>query len=365
MRIAFDCRYVRTEHHDGISRFSARLVEHLIPFVEARGDELVMLISDEKQLRMLPELPYALISSPTNIREPRVARQINKLNPDLVFSPMQTIGSRGRKYRLILTVHDLIYYSHPTPPRDLAWPIRMLWRLYHMAWWPQRLLLSKSDAVVAVSQTTKNLIADNKLTSKPVYVVHNAADLIRDQEAIPTFSERSHSLVYMGSFMPYKNVDTIVQAAELRPDFTLHLLSKISEAEMSRLRSLAPGARLHFHNGISDEDYLDLLSHATALVSASKEEGFGIPVIEAMNLGTPVVISDIPIFHEIGGDAALYAATDSPEAFALQLKTLEDPAVWAVASRKSSEQAQQFSWSKSAEELFDVFVKVAGTESNS
>lgn len=362
MKIAFDCRYVRTEHHDGISRFSARLVEHLIPLVNERGDELVMLISDEKQLNMLPDLPYALISSPTSIREPRVAYQINKLNPDLVFSPMQTIGSRGRKYRLILTVHDLIYYSHPTPPRDLSWPIRLLWRLYHTAWWPQRLLLAKSDAVVAVSRTTKNLITENKLTTKPVYVVHNAADLITDSEAIPTLSERSQSLVYMGSFMPYKNVETIVQAASLLPQFTLHLLSKISNHEMLRLSSLAPQAKLHFHNGITDEEYFDLLSHATALVSASKEEGFGIPVIEAMNLGTPVVISDIPIFHEIGGEAALYAATESPEDFAQQIHTLEDPAIWVVASRRSSEQAQQFSWSKSAEELFDVFVEVASTK---
>jgi hypothetical protein len=158
MKIAFDCRYVRTDHHDGISRFSARLVEQLALIAHAKGDELVMLISDPQQLNMLPELPFSKISAPTSPREPFVASQINALEPDIVFSPMQTIGARGRKYKLVLTVHDLIYYSHPTPPRQFSWPIRFLWRLYHTAWWPQKMLLAHSDAVVAVSETTKKLI---------------------------------------------------------------------------------------------------------------------------------------------------------------------------------------------------------------
>lgn len=359
MRIAFDCRYVRFDHHDGISRFSARLVEHLIPLVSTHQDELVMLVSDLRQLAMLPELPYELISSPTSIRERGVARQINKLAPDIVFSPMQTIGSRGRNYRLVLTVHDLIYYAHPTPPRNLAWPIRMVWRLYHKAWWPQRFLLSGSDAVVAVSETTQGLIQHNKLTTKPVYVVHNAADEIQDDAAIPSGSERTKSLIYMGSFMPYKNVETLVRATELLPEYTLHLLSKISEKDRSRLTQLAPQARIHFHNGISDEDYFDLLSHATALVSASKDEGFGIPLVEAMNLGTPVVISDIPIFHEIGGEAALFASPDSPESFAEAIRLLDNPELWNERSEASRVQSLKFSWTASAQQLFNVLVKVA------
>jgi glycosyltransferase involved in cell wall biosynthesis len=360
VKIAFDCRYVRIDHHDGISRFSARLVEQMAPLVAKRGDELIMLISDERQLALLPELPYDLISSPTSPSEPFVASQINKIAPDIVFSPMQTIGARGRKYKLVLTVHDLIYYSHPTPPRNLSWPIRLLWRLYHTAWWPQRMLLAHSDAVVAVSETTKQLILENKLTSKPVYVVHNAAD----QTSINTTNPaglRNRSIVYMGSFMPYKNVETLVKAASLLPDFTLHLTSRISEQDRLRLTALAPTAQIHFHNGISDEDYLDLLTHATALVSASKDEGFGIPLVEAMSVGTPIVVSDIPIFHEIGGDAALFASPSQPQEFADAIISLSDEKRWKDVSARSITQATRFSWKKSASELLDVLVKVAGS----
>ena len=361
MKIAFDCRYVRTDHHDGISRFSARLVEQLAPLVSERGDELLMLINDDQQLSMLPELPYAKISAPTSPREPFVASQINTLEPDIVFSPMQTIGARGRKYKLVLTVHDLIYYSHPTPPRQFSWPLRLLWRLYHTAWWPQKMLLAHSDAVVAVSETTKQLILDNKLTSKPVYVVHNAADQPSVIREVRPAGDRSRSIVYMGSFMPYKNVETLVKATDLLPGFTLHLTSKISESDRIRLTALAPTAQIHFHNGISDEDYFDLLTHATALVSASKDEGFGIPLVEAMSLGTPIVVSDISIFHEIGGDAALFASASHPQEFAEAILSLTNDQMWKNVSKQSIMQAARFSWKKSASELLDVLVKVAGS----
>jgi glycosyltransferase involved in cell wall biosynthesis len=235
-----------------------------------------------------------------------------------------------------------------------------MWRLYHTAWWPQRLLLAHSDAVVAVSETTKQLILENKLTSKPVYVVHNAAD----QTSINTTNPaelRNRSIVYMGSFMPYKNVETLVKAASLRPGFTLHLTSRISEQDRLRLTALAPTAQIHFHNGISDEDYLDLLTHATALVSASKDEGFGIPLVEAMSVGTPIVVSDIPIFHEIGGDAALFASPSQPQEFADAIISLTDKDTWKDVSTRSITQATRFSWKKSASELLDVLVKVAGS----
>jgi hypothetical protein len=58
---------------------------------------------------------------------------------------MQTMGSWGSKYGLVLTLHDLIYYEHPAPPGFLPAPVRVLWRLYHKAFWPQRLLLNRAD----------------------------------------------------------------------------------------------------------------------------------------------------------------------------------------------------------------------------
>lgn len=349
MKILFDCRYVRTGRHDGISRYSVGLVSALAPL-----HPVTVLIHDPAQLAQLPDLPHHLVSAPTSIREPLLARAVNRFAPDVVFSPMQTMGSWGRDYPLVLTLHDLIYYAHPTPPPEFAAPIRLLWRAYHLAWWPQRLLLNRADAVVAVSETTAGLIAAHRLTERPVTVVPNAPD----QTPEPARAPRTGALVYMGSFMPYKNVATLARAMASLPDHELHLMSRISVDERARLAALAPTARLVFHDGASDEVYRDLLRGATALVSASRDEGFGIPLVEAMQLGTPVVVSDIPVFREVAADAGRYVDPDDVAGFVTAVRELDDPACWAARSNAARARAVNYSWDASARILLALLQRV-------
>lgn len=346
LRIGIDCRYVRIGRHDGISRFTAGIAAHL----PDRHDH-VLLVSDERQLGSLPaDLPWELVPAPTDAGEPLVARHVNRLGLDAVFSPMQTMGSRGRRYALVLTLHDLIYYRNRTPPREFSWPLRLGWRAFHLAWWPQRLLLNGADGVVTVSGTTAGLIAEHRLTHRPVTVAYNAADPAEPRAAD---GPRERSLVYMGSFMPYKNVETLAAALPLLgPDWTLHCMSRVSAADRDRLERLAPGGSIVFHDGASDEEYLSVLRSATALATASYDEGFGIPLVEAMGVGTPVVVSDIPIFREIGGEVAEYFDPSSPSAVAAAVRRLE--ARWDAASQASVAQAARFRWEDSAERVTEA-----------
>jgi glycosyltransferase involved in cell wall biosynthesis len=354
MKILFDCRYVvRSGHHDGISRFSARLVEAL-----GRRMPVEMLISDKAQLALLPDLPWHLISSETSLREPWLARQINPLEPDAVFSPLQTMGSGGRRYGLVLTLHDLIYHRHRTPPRNVPWYIRAGWFVYHLTYGPQRRALNRADEIVTISETTKALIAEHRLTNRPVTVVLNAADPLDDDPPART-PPKTRDLVYMGSFMPYKNVATLARAMNDLPGYRLHLLSRVPATERSKLTALAPAGSLEFHDGISDADYANLLERAHALVHASLDEGFGIPLVEAMSVGTPIVVSDIPIFREIGGSAGIYADPRDPVAFANAVKTLAPPADWTQHSVAAREQATLFDWERSADVLYEVLRRVA------
>ncbi|WP_144759770.1 glycosyltransferase family 1 protein [Curtobacterium sp. 9128] len=343
MRIGIDCRYVRIGRHDGISRFTAGVVAHL-----PDRHDYTLLVSDERQLASLPEgLPWVRIPAPTDAGEPFVARHVNRLGLDAVFSPMQTMGSRGRRYALVLTLHDLIYYRNRTPPREFSWPIRLGWRAFHLSWAPQRLLLNGADGVVTVSETTAGLIAAHHLTKRPVTVAHNAADPAPRRASD---GERTKTLVYMGSFMPYKNVETLVAALPLLgADWTLHCMSSVSAADRARLSGLAGEGAVVFHDGASDAEYLDTLRSATALVTASYDEGFGIPLVEAMGVGTPVAVSDIPIFREIGGDAAEYFDPASPSAVAAAVRRLE--ARWDAASEASVVRAARFRWVDSAEQV--------------
>jgi glycosyltransferase involved in cell wall biosynthesis len=158
----------------------------------------------------------------------------------------------------------------------------------------------------------------------------------------------------MGSFMDYKNVETLVLAMNKLPDYELHLLSRITDERKAELESLSCLPNVIFHNGVSDVEYLAHLDDAVALVSASLDEGFGIPVIEAMGRGCPAIISDIEIFREVGGSAARFFEPKSAEQFSSQVLSLESKAEWRKASKASLDQAKKFNWEASADELLEA-----------
>ena len=351
----FDCRYIRIDHHDGISRFSAGLFAALNKLTKVTA-----VINDLRQLEKLPAgIEFVKITSPTSPVESLVALRLNKLGAKVVFSPMQTIGSFGRKFKLVLTVHDLIYYRHPAPPPSFAWPIKLLWRLYHLSYLPQRLLLNRSDAVATVSKTTQSLISKHKLTRRPTSVVYNAAG---DDSLPPAPSGRPsgrQTLVYMGSFMDYKNVEVLIKGMADLPNHELILLSRISDSRRHELQALAPsGAKIKFLNGVTDKKYHELLSGSVALVTGSRDEGFGIPLVESMSRGIPIVVSDIPIFKEIGGDAATYFNQDDPNAFAQAIRSIDSESAWLAKSKLSQVQAKKFSWTNSAKALLELLQQI-------
>ena len=355
MKLIFDCRFIRNEHHDGISRFSTELFSAL-----AKQTAVTALISDKRVLKWLPaDTQYIVGNNPTNpLAELGIARKLNSLGATHVFSPMQMMGSLGKKYKLVLTLHDLIYYSHPKAPTFLPLLVRIAWRIYHWSFTPVRLLLNRADAVVTVSETSKDLIEKHRLTSKAVHVIYNAPESFspKDEVSGPITESSRNKLVYMGSFMEYKNVELLVEAVKLLPEYELVLLSRITKQRELELRSLAgsAGSRLLFRDGVTDLQYATELAGAFALVSASKDEGFGIPLVEAMEHGIPLVLSDIPIFREIGEDAALYFDPSSPEQFANQIRKLEEPGKWHEVSSRSTERRKSFDWNKSATKLLDV-----------
>jgi glycosyltransferase involved in cell wall biosynthesis len=348
--IHFDARFIRLDHHDGISRFSVELIKNLYG-----KTKVVAIVHDLRQLDFLPQgIEHLLVNSPESPKEFFIARRLNAAGATHVYSPMQVMGSFGRKYKLVLTLHDLIYYRHRKPPQDLNLLIRGLWRFYHLTYFPQRMLLNRADEVVTVSETTKKLIQQHRLTRKPVHVVYNAASISSSvgSRAFP----KSKDLVYIGSFMPYKNVETLIRSVGLAEGFNLHLLSKITPGREQELSILAKKvkANVTFHKGVSDEEYVKLLGKAFALVTASRDEGFGIPLVEAMSQATPVVVSDLDIFREVSGQAGRYFDPNNPETLANELRLLDNKEVWEKASLDSLAEAKKFSWNLSAQKLFEV-----------
>lgn len=352
MRIFFDARYIETTTQSGIGRYSIELGQAL-----SRLTPVTFLIHTDEQRAYLPKDAEAIkIHAPTSFKEPFTALVLNKLKPDVVFSPMQTMGAWGRKYKLILTLHDLIYYRHRTPPRQFSWPVRLGWRLYHATYIPQRIALNSADIVATVSKTSKEDILKARLTKRPVVVTYNAPqDLGKLLDAKFVADTTPTNLVYMGSFMEYKNVENLIRSLAFLPDYTLHLLSRIRPERKAELEKLIPqGAQVVFHNGVSDEMYARILSTRALLVSASLDEGYGIPVADAMALGVPAVITDMPIFHEVAGEGALYFDARNPRDIAEKIKAAAIPQTYADLSVKGLVQSTTFSWDNSARVLHEA-----------
>ncbi len=355
MRLIFDARFIRVDHPDGISRFSSELFSAVSKLLDVTA-----LICDERQLQKLPAgVDFILANNPTSgLAEFLLPFKLNRTGATHVFSPMQTMGSFGRKYKLALTLHDLIYYSHPKAPSNLSLLVRVIWRIYHLSYLPARLLLNRADVVVTVSHTSKSLIQDNRLTNKPIHVVYNAATNVHAPNQTRSKKSRSgrETLLYMGSFMEYKNVECLIQAMKSLPDFQLVLLSEVPAKRQADLLELAGEARtqLIFANGVTDDHYSNLLEEAFALVTASRAEGFGIPLVEAMHHSIPLVVSDIPIFHEVADQAALYFDPTDPAEFVNQVLKLSQDEQWRAFSQASAARATSFNWNNSATALLQA-----------
>lgn len=351
-RIFFDARFIRLGHHDGISRFSVGLANALVKHIPVTA-----IIYDEAQLRELdPAIEHIYANDPTKGGELRLGRLLNRAGAELVYSPMNTTGSLGRKFKLILSQHDMIYFKHRKPPTDLSLPLRLGWRLFHLSYWPQRFTLGRGDALVTVSETSKREMQRAKLFPGEIAVVLNAAG----SEGVVAPTSLPHAerkkLVYMGSFMPYKNVETLIRAMAQLPDLELHLLSRVRPERQRQLEKLAnpAGGKVVWHDGVTDAEYHNLLDESLALVTASFDEGFGIPIVEAQSRGIPVVVSDIQIFREIAGPSSSFCDPNQPKAFAKAVESLRDESEWAKARDTALENAKRFSWEKSAQALLDL-----------
>ncbi|KAA9108377.1 glycosyltransferase family 4 protein [Microbacterium rhizomatis] len=359
MRLFFDARYIRTDFHDGISRFSHELAHAVARAAPSTDAEVTFLVHDDAQVAMLPSgSPYRKIHAPTSVKEPFTALLLNRWHPDVVYTPMQTMGTAGRRFRVILTLHDTIYYRHRTPPRDLSWLLRVGWRLFHLSYLPQRLVLNAADVVATVSRTSRRQFADARLTKREVVVIPNApqrlAELLPPGSATPG-ADAPANIVYMGAFLPYKNVETVIRAMQWLPGRTLHLLSRISAVREGELRKLVPdGAVVQFHNGVSDELYAQLLADAGVLVSASLDEGYGLPLAEALALGAPAVVSDLEIFREVAGDGALFVPAMDAGAFAAAVRSLDDAETRRALTTAGRAHIARFTWDRSADILLGV-----------
>ncbi|MGB3606293.1 glycosyltransferase family 4 protein [Psychroserpens sp.] len=223
-------------------------------------------------------------------------------------------------------------------------------------------IINKSDALVYISKFTQQSILDNFDVPKHVkqYVVYNGNPF----EDLPQQEKKDTEpyLLSVGEFRSYKNQRTLIPMMQhLDPKLKLVLLGKHSVTQRDEFIELARTHgvedRLTLIPFTSEEKKIELYANATALVHPSLAEGFGFPVIEAMSLGIPVIISNKTALPEVGGTVANYFEHYEPKYMAAMVKTTLDDfngdQQRHIALLK--QQAATFSWKHTAKQYVEIY----------
>ena len=344
MKLLFDARYIK-KIMDGFGRYSISLITELNKINDV---EVVLLVNEIDQAKMFPNNRFLFThNKPTSLFELFLAFRLNRYQFDAYFSPVYFFGGFFRKFKVIATVHDFIAYRHT------YFEITFKWRIFYSSKWFLKQMLNHCDAVATVSETVKKELV--QLTDRPVQVISNSAIDMNIKNC-----GANKNLLYIGRYERYKNVEVLIQSMDLLKDYTLLLVGHCEEWRKCDLLSKSQSRnRIQFLGKIKDHDYFRILESCFALVMPSTEEGFGLPVIEAMKAGCPVICSNIPVFHEIASQAALFF--NNANDLARQVKHLESPEIRQLFVERALINAQKFSWEKSAKKLVELIYNLSNS----
>lgn len=255
-----------------------------------------------------------------------------------------------RRRGLVVTVHDAVPWTHPETltPRGVTWHRRAITRAARHA-----------DALVVPTAAVAGELARHIDITAPVHVVGEGATphLLAEPDPAPPLARTlpARYVLAIGTVEPRKGYQHLVRAlAEPHaPDVPLLIAGQRGwgELDLDRLaRDLGlPAERVRLLGAVSDAELAVLLRRATALAVPSLAEGFGLPLLEAMTAGVPVVHSDAPSLVEVAGGAGMAVPRADPAALATALRTLlDDPRRGAELAEAGLRRAKEFTWQRAA-----------------
>ncbi len=288
--------------------------------------------------------------------EHSVARVLNNVKPDLFFSPDGFLSLRAKTCSLPV-IHDINYEHYPEDVPPLV-------ARYYKYYSPR--FVNKGQRIVTVSEFSKKDIAQQyNVSPDKIDVVYNGADeaykpLGADEKARikQQYTGGKDYFLYVSALHPRKNVKRLLQAfdrvkEETKTDKKLVLVGpayfKNSDMETMH-KSMKFKDEVVFTGRLNVDELCKVSGAAFALVYVSYFEGFGIPIIEAMQCDTPVITSNVTSMPEVAGDAALLVDPFSVESIAKGMKDLlNDEALRQKLIEKGRLRCKFFSWDKTAE----------------
>jgi glycosyltransferase involved in cell wall biosynthesis len=371
MRIAFDGTTL-TPGRTGVGYYTEHLLQHLAREVEATGDEIVV-VSNQPIDTERPLPPHVRVHEghrfPVRIgwMQLRAQRALDALRPDIAHftNGMMPVAS---PVSTIVTIHDMSLRLYPR-----CHPVRRLLLnrpLMHVA-------IRQAASIVTVSESARrDLLRFHGIPADRVSVVHEAAspafrpitdrawlDRVRSRYGLP-----SRFLLYVGTIEPRKNLLRLVEAfAQARRRGIPHHLVCVGPYGWSsrdlagRIDRLGIAGAVHFTGYAPFEDLPVLYNLGEFFIFPSLYEGFGLPVVEAMASGLPVITSSTSSLGEIAADAAVTVDPLSTDAIANAIvEVAADDLLRRDLSERGLRRAQAFSWTQTAKEMLAVYHRAAG-----
>jgi len=363
-----------TPHFPGISRYVTNLARAMMPLLAP--DERLTLLHDPAHPLALPPadavqcVPVA--ASPFSLQQqwliPRILRHLAvggrssfvARRSSVVYHSAYIVMPYAPGVPTVLTVYDLIPLLFPEQSSRQA-------RL--AARWANRLALRAARRVLAISEATRaDYIRRLGVPPARIVTIPLAAELaaqgcqLSEKVGIPAPPPYA---LYLGSNKPHKNLARLVEAwgiaARHLPITDCKLLiagawdARYPEARQ-RAAELGLADKVIFLGPVAEADLPTLYAGAMLFVFPSLYEGFGLPVLEAMACGTPVICSNVSSLPEVAGDAAIQVDPLDVDALATAIgRVLGDAALRAEMRQRGSAQAARFSWAQTAQQTLAVY----------
>jgi glycosyltransferase involved in cell wall biosynthesis len=357
LRLAVDGR-VLTDRYHGVGRINFELLQRvadhpdldIVLFLHPEQDtgrfDLSDLLKqpnvDVRHIRSALTSPVQLLEWPVLLRACRA---------DISLFPYH-LGSAlfggSRRYSML---HDCIFETDRTfaPNRRTLFLYRQLTRRIVARNW----ILTPSEASAA------DIRRYYRRAAHPIAVVPWGVSRLSESDAGSAIALPDRYFLQVGARRPHKNVEFLVRVLHtLSEDEHLVLVggrdSRFPDQVAAVAGELGIMSRVHHFESVDEATLQAMYSRAQAYLYPSRIEGFGLPLLEAMAAAVPVVASDIPVFREVAGDAAQFAALDDVAAWTEAIRALDDPDVRAAYVERGLRLARGATWRRSADRLLTV-----------
>lgn len=369
MRIGINARFM-TQPFTGIGQYTYNLIGALSKIDPVNEyylftHELVDFALPEnfRQIRV-PERPFSSASfRKANWEQILVPEEMKKWDINIAHFLYPGSPSRSLGIPTIVTVHDMIPWRLP------EYNSKLRSQLYH---YNAKRAMKKADHIITVSEFSKKEIEEiAKIQEKNISVIPLAAPMADTSGMPENLKLRRKFLIYVGGYDIRKNVPVLMRAYQkfianhypidlvlvggknrgLEQFYTDEFTQKVADRFPVR-----PKGTIILTEPLMDNELASLYEQAMALVHPSYYEGFNLPLVEAMNRGLPLVISDIPVNREVAEDAGHFVDPSNEDTFGIGLhEFLNNSFLRDELARNAKRRAQNFSWQKTAQQTLDVY----------